>query len=75
MTGLTNHQPQSALGSFEVTRTPKYGCGSEPRAQDDAVKKQFIAWFDTAFGNLDPRVKCKALLASRDAASVVITEA
>ena len=72
---LTNHRPLSELGSFKVTRTPRYGCSSEPKVQEDTAKKQFMAWFDTAFANLDPRVKHKALLASRDAASAVITEA
>ena len=63
---LTNHQPQSELGSFKVTRTPRYGHSSEPKVQEDTAKKQFMAWFDTAFANLDPRVKHKALLASRN---------
>ena len=48
---------------------------AEPKVQEDTAKKQFMAWFDTAFANLDPRVKRKALLASRDATSAVITEA
>ena len=72
---LTNYWPQHELGSFKLTGTPRYGHSSEPRAQDDAVKKQFMAWFNTAFANLDPRVKRKALFASRDAVSAVITEA
>ena len=72
---LTNHRPQSKLGSFKVTRTPRYGHSSEPKVQEDTAKKQFMAWFDTASASLDPRVKCKALLASRDAASAIITEA
>ena len=72
---LTNHQPQSELGSFKVTRTPRYGCSSEPKVQEDTARKQFIAWFKTACVNLDPRVKCIALLASRDATLAFIIEA
>ena len=72
---LTNHQPQSELGSFKATRTQRYGRSSEPKVQEDTAKKQFMAWFDTAFANLDFRVKHKALLASRNAASAVIAEA
>ena len=34
-----------------------------------------MAWFDTAFANLDLKVKRKALLASLNAASAIITEA
>ena len=72
---LTNHRPQSELGSFKATRTPRYGCSSEPNVPEDAAKKQSMAWFNTAFANFDPGVKCKALLASRDVASAVIAEA
>ena len=72
---LTNHQPQSELGSFKATKTPRYGRSSEPKVHEDTAKKQFMAWFDTAFANLDPRVKHKALLASRDATSAIIAEA
>ena len=72
---LTNHQPQSELGSFKVTRTPRYGRSSEPKVQKDTARKQFIAWFNTTCVNLDPRVKRKAMLASRDAALANIVEA
>ena len=56
---LTNHRPQSELGSFKATRTPRYGHSSEPKVQEDTARKQFIAWFDTTCANLDPIVKCK----------------
>ena len=62
---LTSHQPQSELGSFEATRTPRYGHSLEPKVQEDTARKQFIAWFDTACANLDPRVKHKACLPAR----------
>ena len=72
---LTNHQPQSEPGIFEVTRIQRYGHSSEPKVQEDIAKKQFMAWFDTAFANLYLRVKRKALLASQNATSAIITEA
>ena len=72
---LMSHRPRSELGSFETTRTPRYGHGSEPKVQEDTARKQFIAWFDTACANLDPRVKCRALLASKEATLAVIAEA
>ena len=50
---LTNHQLQSELGSFEVTRSPRYGHSSEPKVQEDTARKQFIAWFNTTCANLD----------------------
>ena len=51
---LTNHRPQSELRSFKVTRTPRYGCSSEPKVQEDTARKQFIAWFDTTLQTLTP---------------------
>ena len=58
-----------------MTRTPRYGCGSEPKVQEDTARKQFIAWLDTICANLDPRVKHRALLASKEAAFTIIAEA
>ena len=58
-----------------MTRTPRYGHSSEPKVQEDTARKQFIAWFNTACANLDPRVEHKALLASKDAALAIIIEA
>ena len=72
---LMSHRPQSELGSFEVTRTPRYGCSLEPKVQKDTARKQFIAWFNTACANLDPRVKHRVLLASKDATLAIIAEA
>ena len=72
---LTCKQPQSQLGSFEATRIQRCGCSSESKVQGDAVKAQFITWFDTASANLNLMVKRKPLLASRDVASAVIAEA
>ena len=72
---LMNHQPRSELGSFEATRTPRHGCSLEPKVQEDTARKQFIAWVNTACANLDATVKCRALLASKDAALAVIAEA
>ena len=72
---LTSHQPRSELGSFKATRTPRYGCSLEPKVQEDTARKLFIAWFDTACANLDPRVKHRALLAGKDAALAIIAEA
>ena len=40
---LMNHRPQSELGSFEVTRTSRYGCSLESKVQKDTARKQFIA--------------------------------
>ena len=72
---LMSHQLQSELGSFEVTRTPRYGCSLESKVQEDTARKQFVALFNTACANLDSRVKCGALLSSRDAALAVIAKA
>ena len=58
-----------------MTRTPRYGCSLEPKVQEDTAREQFIAWFNTACANLDPRVKCRALLASKDAALAIVAEA
>ena len=71
---LMSHWPQSELGSFKVTRTPRYGHSLEPKVQEDTARKQFIAWFNTTCANLDTRVKHRALLSSKDAALAVITK-
>ena len=44
----------------------------ESRAREEAAEVHFITWFDTS-ANLDFVVKQKALLASRDVASTIIT--
>ena len=72
---LMNHQPQSELGSFEATRTPRCGHSLELKVQEDIARKQFIAWLNTACANLDPKVKRRALLASKDATLAIIAKA
>ena len=72
---LTSYRPRSELGSFEVTRTPRDGRSLEPKVQEDTARKQFIAWIDTACANLEPRVKYRALLASKVATLAIIGEA
>ena len=72
---LTSHQPRSQLGSFEATRTQQCRRSSESMVWENAVKMQFITWFNMASANLNLIVKWKALLASRDATSAIIVEA